>query len=1169
MRRNIGPKGVLAGLALAVGLATSATAATTIELSGRAVDLQGEPAAGVRVLAATWPERGESAERILTGGEAYDVIAEAKTDRHGRYRLSVPPDVYTVVLRADGLRPLNSFPIYAFESTTAPTATVIPARDFTFRVLDPDGRPIPDAWLYFDSQNRNLRLKGVEWFTEATYGRTDDDGRIQLTGGVDESRHLQVFAEGFPVATATPPDDGREITVRLEAGLAIDVKTVDARGEALPSTWLFHRRIPRGRTDGQGWTTLHFDRQQLERGFEMEALRGLLRGETTLSLPADLPENLPVKSEQPPVAAAPGSDPSAVIRLEPHPMITGTVVDAFNDEPIAGAAVWERSRPLQVAHTAADGTFELPMSGSRLMSQAHGYGKRSVAVEEEVHFTLRPANTARGRVLDPRGDAVEGATVTVHAWSEGRSRSSFREGSKEPATTDAAGRFRLPAPAGRSLELTATAPGYGPGYGKLSAPAITDGRGIDIQLGWERSAVGEVVDPRGRPVPGATVLLVRPAGAQDKTPPLDTFTGPDGLFEVEGLGTGEYRLEVSAEGFPPLAVPSLEVAEEDSQLDLGRLQLEAGMRLKGRVTADDGEPLSGVKISATSSRVLWTSSRFSPPVTASSAADGRFELVGLAPEQLYQISTYSRGWAEKRITATAEDGPVEFRLEPELEVRGRVVDTEGRPIHDAGVAFSRGSLSLGTRTDEDGRFQHRTVPGRFRLVAGGPNHRQWVRNNVKLEPGMADLEITLETGLSMSGRVLDPSGRPVEGAKLALALSSNSVLALHDSTDPQGRFFVGGLEAGPSTIEARHPTWGFASTEVELTESVADLEIRFPGGAEVSGVVLDAAEGSAIADATIRLHRLESTTLGYRTTSDGDGGFRLSDVSGGRYLLNASGAGYASTTFEVDISEAGERDLVLELASGATLTGQILGAQGSSLARFSLTSRWGDYRSPRLDGGSEYLFHHLSVGEWKLEGTLDDGRIANRSFMVTEADRELEINLEFEDDGLAVTGVVLRGEAGVVGATVRALQVGRSSGGKEVSTGGGGRFQLRGLLGGEYAVYVHEQGQLIAHRRLQLHGEDHWRIEVSGTQVGGRVLDGDGRPLAGLVVRLKPTDHPSGHATSSGATDRGGRFFFSDVTPGRYRLDAASEEYAPEHLDLIVHDNDITGLELVLDKPPH
>ncbi|MEM1177043.1 MAG: carboxypeptidase regulatory-like domain-containing protein, partial [Acidobacteriota bacterium] len=1096
MRRDVLLRGVFGLLAMAIA---SIVSATTVEITGRVVDVEGEAVAGVQVLAATVPERGEYAERILAGEIPYRAVTEGQTDERGRYRLSVAPGPYSLVLHADGFRPLFSLPIPAFDATAMKTAQMSAAQSFEVRVLDPEGAPFGGAWLYFDGLRTALDAKGTGWLGEVTFGRTDDGGRARLAGGVHENRMLLVFAEGFPATSVAPADGETEVTVRLERGLAMDVETVDSSGEPIPSTWLFHQTIPWGRTDDQGQTTLYLDRRRLELGLEITALHGHFRGETTLRLPA----------AQIPGTAGPKAATKAVLQLAPLPTVTGTVVDALDNRPIAGAMVWSPSMAPRFAWTRADGSFEFPTSKDRLEAWAHGYGQRWLDVKDgEIHFALEPKSTGLGRVLAPDGEVVEGATVQIRSLRKRGSRvGSLPEWAKEGVTSDAEGRFRLTAPVGVSLELTATAPGYGPGYGTLSAPAITDGRGVDLRLKWERSAVGEVVDPQGEAVAEATVLLMRPVGGEDGSPPLHTKTDVDGRFELEGLGTGDYRVEVSADGFPPLAIRSLEVAEEDARIDLGRLELKAGTSLAGRVTSTDGQPLSGVTVTAVSSRRHWTSGAVFQEARASSDADGRFELRGLVPEQPYEIRGRLRGWdGEQRVTAAPEDGPVELRLERRMRVRGRVIDPKGNPIFEARVSFNRGHGGHGVVTDRDGYFEHRTAPGRYQLVASGPTHRQWLQNDVPVEPGMADLEITLEEGLSISGRVLDPSGEPLGDIRLRLKRSQSSMYRSHEPTDPQGRFVLGGLKAGPLEIEARHPTLGITAAELELTESVTDFELRFPAGAEFSGVVLDDAEGETIADVTVQLNRQSPPFSYYETTTDGEGSFQLAHVRPGSYRLKASRPGYAPKILQVEIAEEGQRDLILELASGATLTGQLVGADPSSLARLSLNSNRGDHRSTRLGEEGRYRYRHLSVGEWKLEAQLDDGRAVSQEFAVTEADRDLEINLEFEDEGLTVTGEILRGEHGVVGATVRAFRIGRFGQGPEVLTGVGGQFHIRGLEIGEYSVNVREQGKLIAFRRLEVVGDDHWRLDISGSTVGGQVIDGEGQPLNNIGVYLSPSE---------------------------------------------------------------
>ena len=55
---------------------------------------------------------------------------------------------------------------------------------------------------------------------------------------------------------------------------------------------------------------------------------------------------------------------------------------------------------------------------------------------------------------------------------------------------------------------------------------------------------GQVTDPSGAAVVGATVLLTTPSGAA-----MDTTTNKDGVYEFKDLVPGKYELKAIAQGF--------------------------------------------------------------------------------------------------------------------------------------------------------------------------------------------------------------------------------------------------------------------------------------------------------------------------------------------------------------------------------------------------------------------------------------------------------------------------------------------------------------------------------------------------------------------------------------------------------------------------------------------
>ena len=65
---------------------------------------------------------------------------------------------------------------------------------------------------------------------------------------------------------------------------------------------------------------------------------------------------------------------------------------------------------------------------------------------------------------------------------------------------------------------------------------------------------GQVTDPSGAAVGGATVLVLTPSGTS-----LNATTNRDGIFEVQGLAPGKYGVKVFADGFGPFELQNVDV----------------------------------------------------------------------------------------------------------------------------------------------------------------------------------------------------------------------------------------------------------------------------------------------------------------------------------------------------------------------------------------------------------------------------------------------------------------------------------------------------------------------------------------------------------------------------------------------------------------------------------
>ncbi|HEV8578527.1 MAG TPA: carboxypeptidase-like regulatory domain-containing protein [Thermoanaerobaculia bacterium] len=691
----------------------------------------------------------------------------------------------------------------------------------------------------------------------------------------------------------------------------------------------------------------------------------------------------------------------------------GKIVEAGTGRPVAGALVWGAGGAGgHWSRTAADGSYRLSNAGERLHAGAPGYriatfraGRRGLPTVT----SLRPAAAALGLVMNRYGRTLEDVLVEVAAARPGRPRPRDRDPSA--TATASGGRFSLYGLApGIPLELQARIEGKA-GAGSrtarlLLAPLAPGERRTGLRLmldsGGENPAsprklgelAGVVRDEGGAPVAGAEVRL-QGKNSQDVGP---AHSATDGTFHFSGLTTGE-RIDLAVR-HPDFAEAQVHGAEIGAGSPV-EIVLRRPSRVSGRVVdpSDRGIPGALVLLRVQPSHTeRWVET----------GEDGAFMAEQLPPGEL-SVRASAAGYQDARIDdlELATEEPLDsltLRLSPAAALAGSVGDAEGKPLAGVRVSVSSTAGKEGANvaewtTDDAGAFRLDGLrPGPVVIRA---EHRAYrpAERRMELKAGSNELDLSLESDLWLSGRVLDAGGDPVAGALVTVA--SPDTRPKTESSAADGSFRVSGLRQGRQRLQVEAAEFASSHTEVEMgPEPLEGIEVRLARGGTIRGRL------RALAPSL--LPRVEvgarSPTLGDRRgIVEPDGRYRIAGLPPGDWTVIAqvaSGTQRAVASARLDPG-ASEATVDLDFGAGLTLSGR-LSSQGAPLTGVrveivSLEGRTGGATSS--DSRGSFVFSGLAQGRYLLSLRPLDGSPVERT-----VDAETDVHLEIEIPPAAGSG---------------------------------------------------------------------------------------------------------------------------------------------------------------------
>lgn len=1162
------PSLLLFPLLAALGLA-AAPAPSPLPVSGAVTRGDGTPVAGARVEIAPLQSSYEWGTMVLGGRSHPEPVASAESDAAGRFTLPAPgPGLWTVVVRAPGFLPLQQSPLPLAEPVELPPAVLLEGNAVRVQAVNPDGTPAAGVWIYAASESPAALRSPGGWTVRPRFGRTGADGALELVRGKRERLTVQAVVDGAPAVKRTGMEGG-PLQLPAPAGAFRTIEVRDDAGRPVPRV---HVRI--GDVQGPAAAT----------GPD---------GRARLRLPSGPPPRLRLLAEDGRRASAllPAEGDPAVLTLPPAASVSGRAIGAATRQPLAGALVWLSPDPGAFARTDARGTYRLAAieaDGAQLQAEAAGHlplarrfpWKRETPLPGPT-LSLDPASAAAGVVVDGAGKPLPGTRLQAVLKTSVRQRLFSRSGQAERrAAAGPDGRFRLDRLlAGETWEIRATLPGYAPS--RVTLPDLAPGKvrdGLRIVLGRGRTAFGRVVDRSEKPVPGADVSLAASTGelpVRREANGLDAWaavTDPAGRFTIPALPEGKVDLRVGKSGFAPVTVRALAIPPGEGPFDLGTVILEPGAEVRGIVTGRDGRPIEGAEVHAARDlRRLRFAAQAGAPIDrkpeAVTGADGRFAIPDLRKGDRIDLWVRAAGHRPGTVEGVAapNERPVRIVLDRGVRVAGRVVDAGKRPVAGAHLSLRAerpggerglirfvGGVNASAVSDEDGRFTFEGMtPGTAELDATAAGFQPAKLENVAIpEKGLDNLEVVLERGAVIEGRVLTSAGDAVEDARVVCGDAASI-------SDADGAYRLDGVPLGAQKVRLLHREYPPLDRTVDVQPGVNPLDLILPEGREVAGRVVDRA-GKPVAGAELALFPAGSPRE-QGAVSGADGAFRFPRVADGTYTLRAGKEGYLTTETPNAVTVAGApvRDVEVRLDRGTRIAGRILGLDLYDLAEVEVRAQRDDglsERPGRVDFEGKYEIPDVGPGDWIVTASLRGGsREARGRASVEPGIEEERLDLEF-GRSLTLTGHILYGGEPLPGAvvTLRGLDV---SAERQGTADWEGAFRFEDVKPGGYRLQVLSQRELLNHgEELRIDTDRDVLVEIAAVRVSGTVVDaGSDQPLAGAVVALRRMAGSEAAFLVAIGTDEEGYFALPAVTEGPYRMTVTKDGYSPSERQVDVH----------------
>ena len=1168
-------------------VATAAQAAIT----GTLVDETGKPVAGAKIRAYAAAALAVTSARIIGGKFDQPVIASAESAENGTFKIDVKAPVADLMIEAVGQQP------HIEEAADGDDLNVIvlhPKPGRKVRAVS-NGKPVANATLVSGPYVAHSDADGILELPDTAGARTTivhsdfapapaffapDEGlgphEIVLNHGV-AIRGRALNADGQPVANATITVSGWPLAKSGADGgftvahapanwrtmIAIEGNRAGAATNSRAASYDIRLR-PAASISG---TTAPGSRLAITFGTEPDSTDSVLADAQGKFTSGPLPAGrYAVHSfrrwysmASADVTVQEGAQVTRTLTPRALGLIRGRVVDE-QKQPVTGAFVGYNmlGGRAGLVMTGSNGEFavrRLERMTSPIVAVKAGYAAGSSAVgKADLAIVLPRGFPVQVFVIDHTRKPVAGALLSIATGSvEDDYMSHVEVACEQPLAANC----RLTPDTG-TIHLRAT---EGPYMVRVSGQSIA-----------AKMLPTQTITAKSSPL---TIEVDRGVEVSGRVKYGDGSPVTDGFVNVRSFGAAMARLDADGNFTIHNVLPgkvALVASTTPGRVESARVEVEAPARgvvitiptparIEGRVTdKQTGAPITDFQVAA---GVREGRSSGAPQTIHTD--DGSYALDRVSPGVM-QLQFAAAGYARGTLgNVTAEEAKtvrgVDIQLDKGGSIRGHVT-ANGEPVSGVFVHFGEprgpsGPMAAGmtfVMTDDNGDYLIDGIADGDRTLQFSKQGFVNLKKNVTVEKGKeARLDVQLDSGRELQGRVLDKNGQPIASARVSAMALGGFMGVRPVTTDASGAFTMSGLGDGRYNVTASKEGLVSAQANDVVVPATAPLTLTLDTGGTLTGRV------TGLTDAELAATEVSVNGSGTfaHTQVNPDGTFTMRGVPDGHVAVSAFVRGgmhpRQSVVQSAEVVSGSAAPVQIDFNEGLTVTGHVM-RNGTPVTSGNVMFAGKTGRNAMIGSDGSYEIDGLMAGDYQVSVYGQGGMLYGAKYTVSAS-----TNYDIAIQGATVTGRVLDASTGapISEATIATTATKDNPIMRQTMTDSEGNFTLDAIGDGPIEIRAAHDQYAPGAQTITVNGGSAPNVEIRLDAAQPTIFRvTDAQTGAPMDANINVIDGKKSVAQSHRVRDDDGGIRVY-VAPGHYRASVYARGYTSQMVEFSAPSSDV------------